>query len=193
MLAMAGLAVLCSVSCKKQSTKDISKTTTSTATAALDTSDCTSPYTIVLESITQVNDNYEWVWSIQNPNPGKGGNSTVQDLSHWDIALGNCLEFADVVGAATSTDGVNWVAFQPTYQPDKSIKSVSTGDVVKFDVGTSGSAITYYKLIITRNLMVDEQGASYFKSGQVTGSGTQCFPGPGCGEMPDEGLEEFNK
>ncbi|MCD6064020.1 MAG: hypothetical protein K0R82_1931 [Flavipsychrobacter sp.] len=193
LLAIASLALLCSASCKKQSTSSLDNNRTSltgSVTAALDTSECTSPYLIVLESVTLVNGNYEWVWSIQNPNPGTGNDSTVQDLSHWDIELSNCLEFEEVVSAATSTDGVNWTSFQPTYQPDKTIKSVSSGDVIKFDVGTSGSAITYYKLVIIPDLHVDMQGTSYYKSGQKTGVGMQCFPGPGCGEMPDDGIIE---
>jgi hypothetical protein len=194
LLAAASLALLCAASCKKQIPKaDVNRVNPGASTAALDTSDCTSPYTIVLESVTNVNGNYEWVWSIQNPRPGNGNDSTIQDLSHWDMALGGCLEFTDVVGAATSTDGVNWVSFQPTYQVDKSLKPLNAGNVIKFDVGTSGNAITYYKLIIVPDLFVDQQAISYYKSGQKTGAGMQCFPGPGCGEMPDEGLEDAAK
>lgn len=193
MLALASIALLGTASCKKQTTPLQDNPTglnPGNATAALITSDCVSPYTINLESIDYVNGYYEWVWSIQNPNPGNGNNSTVQDLSHWDIALGGCLQFEDVVGAATSTDGITWISFQPTNQVDKSIKSMNTGNVIKFNLGTTGSAISYYKLIIVPDLLIDMDGTSYYKSGSKTGEGTQCYPGFRCKESRDESVFE---
>lgn len=153
-------------------------------------SDCPTPYLITLESITKVGDNYEWVWSVKNPNPGNGSNGTVQNLSHWDIKLGPCATMSDVVSAATSTDGTTWSPFTPTYQPDPSIESfcsILTGPVLKFNVGTTGSAKTYYKLVINKDLGIDMAGVAFYKSGAGSGCGTICFPGIGCPEDEDEG------
>ncbi len=146
-------------------------------------STCTYPYVVTLESVTLVNGKYEWVWSVRNPNPGNGNNGTVQDLSHWAIKLGNCASFSGIVSAATSSNGTNWSAFTPTCQSDPSIANtcgINTGNVVKFNVGTSGAAKTYYKLVTTQNLPVDMQATAYYKSGNRTGCGTVCFPGFGC-------------
>ncbi|MGX5820102.1 hypothetical protein ACWKWU_18030 [Chitinophaga lutea] len=154
-------------------------------------SECSSPYRITLESVTQVGSNYEWVWSVMNPNPGNGTNGTVQNLSHWDITLGDCATMDDVVGGAVSTDGITWTSFVPVLQGDASILntcSVVTGPVLKFDLGTTAGAKSYYKLIINKNYGVDLTGFAYYKSGNTTGCGTTCFPGIGCPEpVTDEG------
>lgn len=153
------------------------------------TSLCPTPYVITLESITQVGSNYEWVWSVYNPNPGNGSNGTVQNLSHWDINLGQCATMDDVVGAAYSADGVNWTTFEPTYEEDQSILnncSLLTGPVLKFDFGTSGGDKSYYKLIVSKSLGIDMDGVAFYKSGNVTRCGILCFPGLGC---PDEVVE----
>lgn len=153
-------------------------------------SNCTTAYVVTLESITQVGSNYEWVWSIQNPNPGNGSNGTIQNLSHWDITLGECLEFSDIVSGATSTDNITWTSFTPSYQQDMSMQNfcnVNTDSVIKFDVGTSGTAKTYCKLVISKNLSVDMDALAYYKSGVNTGCGTTCFPGFGC---PEEEVNE---
>lgn len=152
--------------------------------------ECSAPYKIVLESVTKVGDNWEWVWSVQNPNPGNGSGGTVQNLSHWDIRLGQCATMDDVVGAATSADGVTWTPFVPTYETDNSILntcSLETGPVLKFDFGTTGGAKSYYKLVINKNLGVDLNGFAFYKSGNTTGCGATCFPGLGCPEPEGEG------
>lgn len=153
-------------------------------------SNCPTPYLITLESVTQVGSNYEWVWSVTNTNPGNGSNGTVQNLSHWDIKLGQCATMADVVSAATSADGITWNSFTPTYEDDQSILntcSIVTGPVLKFDFGTSGAAKSYYKLVINKNLSVDMAANAFYKSGNNTGCGGLCFPGLGCPVPEDEG------
>ncbi len=150
---------------------------------------CPTPYVIILESITQVGSNYEWVWSVSNPNPGNGSDGTVQNLSHWDIELGQCATMDDIVGAAYSGDGVTWTPFIPTYEEDASMLnacSLLTGPVLKFDFGTSGTAKSYYKLVLNKSLNIDMGATAFYKSGNTTGCGTQCFPGLGC---PDEVVE----
>lgn len=153
-------------------------------------SNCPTPYLITLESVTLVGGNYEWVWSITNTNPGNGTNGTVQNLSHWDITLGQCATLADVVSAAYSADGVNWTSFTPTLEEDLSVLntcSIVTGPVLKFDFGTSGSAKSYYKLVINKNLSVDMTANAIYKSGSNTGCGGLCYPGLGCPVVENEG------
>jgi hypothetical protein len=157
-------------------------------------STCTFPYIITLESVNLINGKYEWIWSIRNPNPGNGkNNGTVQDLSHWDITLGSCAHFENIVSGATSSNGTSWSSFSPTYQQDPSIyntASMSTGNVIKFSVTTTSTAKTYCKLVTTQNLVVNNQSVAYYKSGANTGSGTLCFPGFGCPILGAKGMNE---
>lgn len=135
-------------------------------------------YTIQLESTTPVNGNYEWIWSVQNPNPGNGNNGTSQDLSHWGMQFGTCFQWSSVVSAAYSNDGSNWTSFSPSYQVDPS-QGCMTTPVLKFDYGTNGSNKTYYKLVVSANYTAGStQG--YYKSGGNTGCCTFQFTGIGC-------------
>ena len=140
-------------------------------------------YAITLESKTQVNGNWEWVWSVQNLNPGNGSGGTVQDLSHWGMQLGSCIDFSSIIGGATSEDGVKWTSFIPAYRSDVS-QGCMGAPVVKFDYGTTGSVKSYYKLIVNRDF---QQGlvAGYYKSGSVTSCCTFLFTGFTCG-APEE-------
>lgn len=135
-------------------------------------------YTVLLESRTLVNGAWEWVWSVQNPNPGNGSNGTVQNLSHWGMQLGACVSWASVVGAANSADGVTWTSFTPVYQSDPS-QSCMTTPTLKFDFGTSGSSKSYYKLVLNADYQVVAAPA-YYKSGANTGFCTFSFAGVGC-------------
>ncbi|MDH3382031.1 MAG: hypothetical protein OEL54_04960, partial [Flavobacteriaceae bacterium] len=100
-------------------------------------------YTVTLESVLNNNNGtYTWTWSVLNPNPGNGSNGTAQNLSHWVIKLGSCVTFENVVGGALSSDGTVWQAFTPTWESDPSFLntcSITTGDVLKFDMGTNGA------------------------------------------------------
>ena len=154
-------------------------------------SGCTGPYKVILESVTNNgNGTFTWVWSVQNPNPGNGSNGTIQDLSHWNITLGSCVTFDNIVSGATSSNGTEWTSFTPTFQPDPSLTNSGcdvTANVVKFNVGTSGSAKSYYSLTIDIDVLVDPAVTAYYKSGASTGCGTFCFPGFAC--RPEGPLE----
>jgi hypothetical protein len=145
---------------------------------------CSGPFLITLESVTlNLNNTYTWTWSVQNTNPGNGLNGTTQNLSHWNLRLGSCIVMNDVIGATMSSDGTNWTAFTPTYVQDPSILNtcnLSTGSVLKFELGTNGSAKSYYRIVISKNVAVDLDGIAFFKSGIRTGCGQICFPGFGC-------------
>ena len=148
-------------------------------------SSCAGPYTITLETVISNGDGtYTWTWSAQNPNPGNGLNGTLQNLSHWNITLGTCVTLEDVLSAATSPNGTDWTAFTATYEVDNSYNTpncnLTTVNVLKFNLGTSGSAKSYYRLTIDKNVAVDPAVTAYYKSGAATKCGTFCFPGFGC-------------
>ena len=132
-------------------------------------------YTITLESRTLVNGYWHWVWSVQNPNPGNGKNGTTQDLSHWGMQLGSCVNITSVTSAGYSSDGMTWSNFTPAYQSDPS-QGCMTTPVLKFDFGTSGNAKTYYRIIVNQDYTAGlVQG--YYKSGANTGCCTFNFMG----------------
>ncbi|HZI52898.1 MAG TPA: hypothetical protein VFD56_04325 [Chitinophagaceae bacterium] len=136
-------------------------------------------YTIELIGPNQVNENWEWVWSIKNNNPGNGQNGTVQDLSHWGMSLGSCLDWTSVLSAAYSNDGTNWISFTPAFQVDPS--SCLNVPVLKFDFGTQGSKTSYFRLIL--NSWYPVGGAvGYYKSGRKSGCIPFYFNGIGCSE-----------
>jgi hypothetical protein len=144
-------------------------------------------YDIVLVSKTQLSDgNWEWIWSIENSNPGNGINSTTQDLSHWNMLPGACLASEDLVSAAYRRESeTSWTSFTPTILADNSVNS--GGDicgaytpVIKFNFATEGTLKSYYKLVINKNYSVDNNAVLYYKSGNNTGCGEGIFDGIGC-------------
>jgi len=147
---------------------------------------CSGPYSITLESVVNNgNATWTWTWSVLNPNPGNGSNGTIQNLSHWDITLGQCVTFTDVVSGGISADGITWTAFTPTFVPDPAMQNtcnLATGNVIKFDLGTIGAAKSYYRLTISKNVQVNTAAVAFFKGGVNTGCGQICFPGFGCQE-----------
>lgn len=141
-------------------------------------------YAITLESRTYENDNWVWIWSVQNTNPGNGNNGTVQDLSHWGMQFGACMNITSLVSASFSSDGSTWTDFTPSYQVDPS-QPCMTSPVLKFDYGTSGSAKSYYKLVISQEFPIGTS-AGYYKSGVRTGCCTFNFDGIGCEESDEK-------
>jgi outer membrane murein-binding lipoprotein Lpp len=135
-------------------------------------------YIVTLESKTLVGSNWEWIWSVQNSNPGNGTNGTVQDLSHWGMQFGTCFIWPHVVAAAYSFNNTSWTSFTPSYSVDPSQGCVTT-PVLKFDVGTSGTARTYYRLTLNHDYPTGPS-FGYYKSGQRTGCCTFSFNGVGC-------------
>ena len=135
-------------------------------------------YTITLESRTQINGNWEWVWSILNSNPGNGNNGTAQDLSNWGMQFGSCVDWTSVVGAAYSENGMNWTSFAPSYEVNPS-QGCLTGPVLKFDFGTSGGAKSYFRLIVNQEYG-ESLALGYYKSGGNTSCCTFSFTGIGC-------------
>jgi len=121
-------------------------------------------YQIVLVSQNTVGSNYEWTWSLTNPNPGNGNNGTLQDLSHWDLALG---EFAEsrLVSAAYSHDGVNWTNSTIEVERDPSIRFCTGSDVLKFNTGSTGSEPVYFRATVSADFDTNPFATSWVKTG----------------------------
>ncbi len=178
-LTSAIFITACQRDAAKELTAPVAQTSTNGISLESEEGPCNSDaYDIVLESRTQVGSNWEWVWSVQNPNPGNGTNGTVQDLSHWGMEFGSCFTWSSVAGAAYSYNGTTWTGFTPSYAPDPSQLCMQT-PVLKFNYGTSGGAKTYYKLILNQNYDYTNSLA-YYKSGRRTGCCTTAFQGVGC-------------
>lgn len=155
-------------------------TNSTSSTVVLPSTSTSSPYDVTLESVTNNGDGtYTWIWSVQNPNPGNGNNGTVQNLSHWNITLGQCATLADIVGGAMSADGLNWTTFGPTNSPDPS-QNCYTDSVLKFNTGTSGNLKSFYQLTVNQNFSIDTAVTGVYKSGNNTGCGVFLFSGLGC-------------
>ena len=197
---LLGLLASLTVSCQRNASKEIfiknpgNPASTSAPTAAVakkgaPQANCNpTAFTITLESRTLVNGNWEWVWSVQNSNPGNGNNGTVQDLSNWGMQLGTCVDWMSVVSAAYSGDGMRWTSFNPSYTVDPS-QTCLNGPTLKFDFGTSSSTKSYYRLVVNQDF---EQGfvQGYYKSGSSTGCCTIDFIGiSGCGGTVEEVVE----
>ncbi|MDB5014894.1 MAG: hypothetical protein JWQ25_3096 [Daejeonella sp.] len=141
-----------------------------------------SPYNVYLYKITDNGDRtFTWEWRVRNLNPGNGSSGTVQDLSHWNIDLGDCITSDDIKSGATSTDGITWTpiaAGDLVVKQDKS-QDCYTDPIFKFDLGTTGSNISYYRLTIDKNVSHTAVTAVY-KSGKNTGCGVFTTCGFGC-------------
>lgn len=123
-----------------------------------------SAYSISLQGKTMVGENEEWVWVLTNPNPGNGQNGTLQDVSHWSMALPPQAEAA-LVAVQYSRDGNNWHNLPVNVDRDPSIRLCTSIDVLKFDVGSNGSDAVYYKASFNKKFGNNPYATSYIKTG----------------------------
>ena len=105
-----------------------------------------------------------WTWSLSNPNPGNGENGTLQDVSHWSIQISPAAEAA-LVSAEYSLDGITWYSVSTSVDRDPSIKSCTNSDVLKFDMGTTGTAPTYYRVTFSEEFNLNPFATSWIKTG----------------------------
>lgn len=146
------------------------------AVAAFDTAGATessaATYDAALIEVSQQGaGEYAWTWTVTNPSPGNGDNGTLQNLSHWSMAVGDVIQLSDIVSVSYSLDGIGWSELPVSLAIDKS-QDCYTNTVLKFDHGTIGSEPTYYKLI-TNKAFSQAVVTANFKSGKVTG----CYNG----------------
>ena len=148
-------------------------------------SNCTG-YNVTLDKTADaISHTTTFIWSIQNPNPGSGSGTTIQNLSHWTFIPGcpgnNGLEqnWADIVSAAYNT-GAGWVEIVPVpdLKPDPS-QTCTSANVFKFNFGTSGTTATQYRLVLSGNYGTADNQA-FFKSGSSTGCCEKTILGIGC-------------
>ena len=121
----------------------------------------TLPYNVsLLSRVDNGNGTWTWTWTVTNTNPGDGTNGTMKDLTHWDLSLGDCATAADIVQAATSPDGKTWTDFSVVLDKDKA-QNCYTEPVVKFDLGTTGSQKSYYRLTLNKNFSMQKRDAVF--------------------------------
>ena len=109
-----------------------------------------------------------WTWSLSNPNPGNGEDGTLQDVSHWSIQISPAAEAA-LLTAEYSLDGITWTPVSTSVDRDPTIKFCTNTDVLKFDVGTTGSTPTYYRVTFAGTFELNPYATSWIK----TASGKQ--------------------
>jgi len=140
-------------------------------------------YTITLVGIERVGVNDVWTWTLTNTNPGNGSNGTLQDVSHWSLPLCPAAETA-LVSAQYSYDGITWISSSINIDRDPSIRLCTKEDVLKFDVGTSGTTPTYYRATFNKVFTVDPFAYSYIKTGGgLQGCNVYTYAGVGCYEI----------
>ena len=121
-------------------------------------------YSVALQSKNMIGTNEQWTWMLTNPNPGNGNNGTLQNVSHWDIALSPTAEAA-LVSAEYSYDGINWFSLSIEVERDPSIRMCTQADVLKFNIGTDGSQPVYYRATFDEQFTQNAYATSYIKTG----------------------------
>jgi len=121
---------------------------------------------------------YEWTWVLTNPNPGNGEDGTLQNVSHFDIALNAEAEGA-LISAEYSFDGITWISVPIEVERDPSIRKCTTTDVLKFNAGTVGDQPTYYRATFSEEFGTNPYSASWINSGSRTGCNMYFFSGVG--------------
>lgn len=121
---------------------------------------------------------FEWTWVLTNPNPGNGTNGTLQNVSHFDIALSAGAEAA-LVSAEYSFDGITWVSVPIEIERDPSIRQCTTTDVLKFNAGTVGGQPTYYRATFNQEFSANPYATSWIKGGSRFGCNMYFFTGVG--------------
>jgi hypothetical protein len=121
----------------------------------------------------------DWTWVLSNPNPGNGDNGTLQDVSHVSFPLSASAEAA-LISAEYSYDGITWTSVGIAMDRDAGIKQCTSVDVLKFDVGTVGSAPLYVRIALADEFEVNPYANCYIKTGGGrNGCNTYHFAGIG--------------
>ena len=139
-----------------------------------------SPYNVHISQLRREGSNWVWVWEIKNKKPGNGENGTVPDLIKWGIDLGDCIGLEDIVEASYSTDKESWTTFTPKFEEDQS-QNCSQSKYLSFNLGTTGSNVSYYKLVITKNVVHTNTEVLYTST---SGCGLFFTCGFGCEKTP---------
>jgi hypothetical protein len=122
--------------------------------------------------------NHSWTWSVTNPNPGNGLDGTLQDVSHFSIAISAQAEAA-LVSAEYSFDGITWISIPITVDRDPTIKNCTREDVLKFDAGTYGSEPTFYRATFNEEFSENPFATSWVKTSSKADCNLSFFTGVG--------------
>jgi hypothetical protein len=192
-LMVASLAVVTLFACKKTSDDATDSSALSKKAPTSENTSCAAAYPTTLVGgagvYNQEDGNTTFIWEVYNINPGngKGNNGTYQNLSHFSIHVTECAQnlWADIVSVSYKVEGAEGFTPLPgvLYKPDPTICTLD--DVLKFDVGTTGTLKTYYKLVLDGN-WTTETNTAYYKSGNNTGCCTAQIAGVGCREDSDD-------
>ena len=139
-----------------------------------------SPYNVHISYLKKEGANWVWIWEIKNKKPGNGENGTVPDLTKWGIDLGDCIGLEDIVEASYSQDKKSWTTFTPKFEGDQ-FQNCSQNKYLSFNLGTTGSNVSYYKLVITKNVTHTNTEALYTSA---SGCGLFITCGFGCEGKP---------
>ena len=121
---------------------------------------------------------FEWTWVLTNPNPGNGEDGTLQNVSHFDIALNAGAEAA-LVSAEYSFDGITWISVPIELERDPAIRACTSTDVLKFNAGTVGDQPTYYRASFSEEFSANPYSTSWIKGGTRYGCNMFFFTGVG--------------
>ena len=118
----------------------------------------------MISKVTDEANNEQWTWVLTNPNPGNGDNGTLQDVSHFSIPLTADAEAA-LVSAEYSYDGITWISNPLSIDRDPTIKQCTSVDVLKFDVGTTGTEPLYFRITFSDAFETSGWAKCYIKTG----------------------------
>ena len=124
----------------------------------------TESYSIQMISKISDGTNEQWTWVLSNPNPGNGENGTLQDVSHLSVPLTVDAESA-LVSAEYSYDGITWISNPISVDRDPTIKACTSADVLKFDVGTTGTQPLYVRITFSDEFETSGWAKCYIKTG----------------------------
>ncbi len=141
------------------------------------------PYDISLNVEDNDDGTFTWTWDFSN-------RAGAQNISHWNIIPAECLELSNIVSAEFNI-GDGWVAFNPTFVADDSVKNGPSAsldcaqgtEVLKFD---AGAATVQYRLVLNKEFSVDMTATSVFKGGNSPACGIITYPGIGCDTVIEE-------
>jgi hypothetical protein len=125
----------------------------------------TEGYSIqMIGKVTDETNNEQWTWILTNPNPGNGDDGTLQDVSHLSIPVTAEAEAA-LVAAEYSRDGITWTSVPLSIDRDPTIKQCTSADVLKFDVGTTGTEPLYFRITFNDEFETSGWAKCYIKTG----------------------------
>lgn len=152
---------------------------------------CSRPYEIqLLVREKQPDGTWLWIWGIRNPDP-----SAIPALTQWSIKLPECIKAENIKLVKQACTGQLYTYLPIAIEANAGYKDCPAGTdvtgghpVLTFTLGTIGSEITLYGLVLDKEYAIDPNGVAFYKSScEPGGTGQTCFPGIKCDEPCVEG------